>query len=97
MCTGVDLIPCEIKMLKGEVPPMLGLTKVVVHGLQLEAHLCRLTCPRRRMAFSHPSLSIACDVRVACSAYAFRHGCYSMMTLLVLCYKLNKYLAYLAI
>jgi hypothetical protein len=36
-------------------------------------------------------------VRVANSAYVFRHARYSMIILLVLCYILNKYLKYLAI
>jgi hypothetical protein len=48
------------------------------------------------MAFSCSSLSIMCDVRVACSAYAFRRAHGWVTTLLVLCCKLNKYLVYLA-
>jgi hypothetical protein len=31
--TGVHLLTSEIKLLTGEVPPMLGLTKAVVHDL----------------------------------------------------------------
>jgi hypothetical protein len=29
----------------GEIPPMPGLTKVVVRGLQPQVHLRRLMCP----------------------------------------------------
>jgi hypothetical protein len=42
---GVHLLTCEVKLLTGEVPPVLGLTKVAVCDLQLQIHLHRLTCP----------------------------------------------------
>jgi hypothetical protein len=35
---GVDLLTCKVKLLMGEVPPMLGLTKAVICGLLLQVH-----------------------------------------------------------
>jgi hypothetical protein len=43
--TGIHLLTCKVELLMGEVPPMPGLTKAVVHGLQFQVQLCRLTCP----------------------------------------------------
>jgi hypothetical protein len=43
--TGVYLLMCNVEMPMDEVSPMLSLTKTVVHSLQLQVHLRRLTCP----------------------------------------------------
>jgi hypothetical protein len=93
---GVHRLTCEVDLLLGVDQPMLDLAKAAVRDLQLKVLLHRLTCPMMKRAFSLSRLSIMCDVRVACSAYVLRCARCSMMTLPVLCYKLNKYLVYLA-
>jgi hypothetical protein len=49
------------------------------------------------MAYSCLSLSISHNVTVVCNSYAIIHICCWMTLLPVLCYRLNKYLAYLVI
>jgi hypothetical protein len=41
----VHLLTSEVKLSTGEVPPVIDLSKAVVCSLQLQIHLCRLTCP----------------------------------------------------
>jgi hypothetical protein len=49
MDTGLHLLTCKVELLMGEVPPMLGLTKATVSGLQLQVSFCRLTCPTTKV------------------------------------------------
>jgi hypothetical protein len=96
MGTDIHLLLSDVEKLPGAIQPMLSPIKVMIRYLPLAVLLEGGSVPLRRTAFSCLGLSSSCEVAMSCSPYAARRICCYMLVLAVLCWRLNKYYAYLA-
>jgi hypothetical protein len=89
--TGLHLLASDVEQHTGEVPSMLGVTKVTVNLLQLAVLLLRWTCTVTKDGILLPQpLNLVGGV----SGTLLVRCC--MLVLVVLYWRLNRYCVYLA-